>query len=74
MSLQFLGKRKAGCNRCGGKGLVFESRMTYKLYSPFGIREFTKGRSYEFEGEELVFWSGAGYTISGVKFKYFKQL
>lgn len=70
MKLQFLGKKRSGCSKCGSS-YSYESKTRYVLYSPFGLRTFYRGNIYEFIGDELKYWLIAGY---GGGNKYFKKV
>ena len=72
--LKFLGKRKGGC-KCGGRPQSWESKSSYKLYSPFGIKEFRRNNTYNFDDvNEYDFWKECSYFIKNVNYKYFEEV
>jgi len=74
MKLLFLGKRKNGCRTCS-KQVGFETRIKYSLYSPYGIKEFSRSRVYEFtNSNEYTYWRSLKYKAGKRSYHYFREI
>lgn len=72
MKLKFLGKKSKGCSSC--KSSAISRQAVHRLVTPFGIKNFRTGVTYDFDDEEYDFFLEMAYSLDGQLIKYFKTI